>query len=110
MKPFSILLLISIPVFFGCSKEIGIDQDCMQEVIAKHEMVEYDGREIGCQSFLELYHYKNKQYFVLNNHCLDMIIYPVDCDGNRLCIEDDFQCRRFWRKAELIEIIGISKL
>ena len=73
-------------------------------------MEEYIGQEIGCRSFLELFHYHNKQYFLLGSHCADIISYPTDCEGNSFCEDGkDAECKDFFANAERIGIIGISQ-
>lgn len=95
----------------ACSKDQGVDLDCVDEKLEEFDMVPFTGQEIGCEFFLELYHYRNKQYFVLGSHCADIAINAVDCDGNTLCGTDDNQrkCDRFFRRADNIGIVGISR-
>jgi len=98
-------LFIGILIFFsiGCSKNSNIENDCIDTKLEELEMVKYDGEEIGCQLFLELFHYKNKQYFLLGSHCADIDTAPIDCDGN---IINDWT--KFYNSAESIGIIGIG--
>ncbi len=109
--PSFILILFS---FFssGCDKEneISCIENCTDEYLAQHNMVRYRGEEIGCKSFLSLYEYKNKQYYLLGNHCADMVSYPTDCDGNKLCENgEDSECRDFYKNAKYVGVIGIKE-
>ena len=73
-------------------------------------MVEFTDQELGCKLFLELYEYNNKQYFLLGNHCADIISYPTDCDGNKLCESgENSECNKFYADANRIGIVGIEK-
>ncbi|MEM1327461.1 MAG: hypothetical protein AAGI23_15975 [Bacteroidota bacterium] len=93
----------------GCQEEI-IAFGCVSNQLEKLGMVESDGVGIGCVMYVELYEYKNKQYYLLGNHCIDMISYPLDCDGNTICDEGDEElCADFWDKADRLGIIGVEK-
>jgi len=92
----------------GCSKN-NSEKDCIDAKLEEFDMVKYEEQEIDCQFFLELYHYKNKQYFLLINHCVDMAWSPIDCDGNGICNDlSSFECIKFNNEAERIGIIGID--
>ncbi len=72
-------------------------------------MVKWEGQDIGCEFFLVLYEYRNKQYFVLDNHCADLISNPVDCNGNKICNDiQDFDCRNYYKESKRIGIVGIG--
>lgn len=63
-----------------------------------------------CKFFLELYHFRGKQYFSLGNHCVSMVIFYNDCDGEILCDgENDFKCNRFLDSATRIGIVGVEE-
>ncbi len=73
-------------------------------------MIAYNGQEIGCKFFLELYHYQDNDFFLLGSHCADMTSYPIDCEGNVLCEDlEDTICMDFYLNSERIGIIGIDK-
>lgn len=109
MKIFKSTLIIAVLVLTGCSKDDFIKSDCIESMLSENNMVEYNGQEIDCKFFLELYHHKNKQFFLLGNHCADMISYPTDCEGNIICEdEEDFECQFFYANAKRIGIIGID--
>ena len=105
-----ILMMLTMILTVSCTKDEEPETSCLNSKLEEFEMVEYTNQELECKSFLELFHYKNEEYFLLGNHCLDMISYPVDCDGNRLCEEEDesFKCDRFYDKAESMGIVGIE--
>lgn len=105
-------LLIAILMFFliSCSENETIEFDCIETKLEQLEMVEFSGQDIGCKYFLELYNNNNKQYFLLGNHCADMISYPIDCNGNKLCKNgEDSKCRDFYKNANRIGIVGIEE-
>lgn len=108
MKFIKIIFFLYLVFSFGCSSDDSVDVDCIDATLKSLEMVPYTGQDISCEMFLELYHFENKQYFLLGNHCADMITYPTDCDGNQLCVTDeDRQCRKFYDKADRIGVVGI---
>ncbi len=108
MKILKIITVFCIITSFGCSSDDSVDADCIEDTLESLDMVSYTGQDINCEFFLELYHFENKQYFVLGNHCADMIAYPTDCEGNQLCVdEQDRKCRNFYDKAERIGIVGV---
>ena len=83
--------------------------NCVEQVLETNGMVKYEQQELGCNTFLELYKFNGQQYFLLNNHCADMVFYPFDCSGNKLCeMEEDQNCIKFYETAEHIGIIGIK--
>lgn len=102
-------LILVFALTLACSKEADIKSDCLNDVLQQKGMVKYQGEELGCNMFLELYHFKAKQYFIINNHCADMSAFPYDCKGNNLC-KDYYNpdCLRFSREAEYKGIVGIK--
>ena len=101
MKLLWIYLLILF-VVIGCSKETDctnsdcIEKDCIATMLTKNNMIKYTNDEIGCKMYLELFMYNNKQYFLLGSHCIYMVSYPMDCEGNTL-----------FRNAKRIGFIGL---
>jgi hypothetical protein len=96
----------------SCDKEDEIKciDDCAEEYLVQNGMVRYQGEDVGCKFFLNLYEYQNKQYFLFGNHCADMISYPTDCDRNKLCETGvDTNCKDFYKNAKFIGIVGIKK-
>ena len=94
----------------SCSTDENTELDCISSKLEELDMVEFAGQDLGCKFFLELYEYKNKQYFLLGNHCADIISYPTDCDGNKLCESgEDSACRKFYTNANRIGIVGVEK-
>ena len=110
MKSSNFTILMFIFLLIGCSKEEAIISDCIDTTLSEYNMIEFDGQDFGCKFFLELFHYDNKQFFVLGNHCADMISFPFDCAGNTICEDgEDAKCRDFYANAERIEIIGMEE-
>ena len=110
MKILNLTVIMITFLLMGCSKDENIKSDCIEQMLSESNMVEYNGQEIGCKLFLELFHYQNKQFFLLGNHCADMISYPIDCEGNSLCEDgEDSECQDFYNNAERIGIIGIDE-
>ena len=109
MKIFNTALAISILLLMGCSKD-SLQSECVKSMLKKNDMVAYEGQDLGCHFFLELYEYNGKQYFLLGNHCADMIAYPTDCNGKKICESgQDAECLAFSQNAERIGIVGISE-
>jgi hypothetical protein len=110
MKIVKSIMVLSILFLNGCSKDDYLKSDCIETKLIELNMTKYNDQEIGCKCFLELYHFRNKQYFLLGNHCADMISYPIDCDGNKLCENgDNLECEIFYFTAKRIGIIGIEE-
>ena len=107
---FSFILIATLCLASACdTEEVSCIKDCQEAFLAEHDMVSYKGEEVGCKYFLALYEYKNKQYYLLNNHCTDMAPYPADCNGNRLCEEGESNtCNDFFEDAKYIGIVGIK--
>lgn len=105
MIPILILL-----VAFACDKEKNIEKDCLKKILKQKGMIKYQGQELGCSSFLELYVFNEKKYFLKQNHCADLISNgPFDCDGNKLCEDyNSMDCINFREKAEFKGIVGIQ--
>jgi hypothetical protein len=110
IKCFKISIVIFLASILGCSQDDTIEQDCIGSLLENGDMVAYTGQEIGCNNFLTLYHFENKQYFLLDSYCANIVAYPVDCEGNTLCKNrEDSKCKKFYNKAERIRIVGISE-
>jgi len=107
------VIVFSFFFFFlanACKKEDEIKINCIDQFLEQNEMVKFQGQEIGCKFFLALYEFKKKQYFRLGNHCADLISFPTDCDGNKLCENgEEEECRNFNENAKYIGIIGIKE-
>lgn len=110
MRAITILVSFLILLIVSCSRQDDDLTDCAIDKVKELDMVLYIGQEIGCEFFLELYQYNNKQYFLVGSHCADIESYPFDCDGNQLCGGDEDQnCTSFYRNAHRIGVIGIGK-
>jgi hypothetical protein len=105
-----LVLCIFLFMCFGCCKHEEVKVNCIDDQLKQKGMAKYQGEEIGCKFFLSLYEYNNKQYFLLGNHCADMVSYPTSCDGKKLCENaDDKECKEFFDNATYIGIVGIEK-
>ncbi len=110
MKKLNLILSLSILAIVSCSKNDKIEIDCIDEKLEEFDMVHFSEQEIDCKMFLQLFHHENKQFFKFGGHCVDMISYPFDCDGNTLCEnEQDAACIAFENNADFIKIVGISE-
>src|SRR5688500_7397615 len=99
------LIIFLLNLTFSCREECDDNKNCIEDVLDTNGMVKYGGQELGCNTFLELYKFNGQQYFLLNNHCADMIVYPFDCSGNKLCeVEDEQNCINFYETAENIGV------
>ncbi|MEM9990220.1 MAG: hypothetical protein AAF738_00585 [Bacteroidota bacterium] len=105
MKLLKLITILVIFLSMGCSKDETIKSDCIASMLSENNMIEYSGQELGCKSFLELFHHKNKQFFLLGNHCADIMTDPIDCEGNSL----RRGYKNFYNKAERIGIVGIDE-
>jgi hypothetical protein len=110
MKSFNLVCCILLFAAISCTKEAPMEINCIALTLEEFDMEPYVDQKINCNSFLWLYHLNGKKYFLFGNHCIDMISYPFDCQGNYLCKEGyDFKCKRFYKFAEKIGVIGIDK-
>lgn len=95
-------------LFLSC-KEEEVIKDCIDDYLEQIGMIRYNCEEIGCKFFLNLYEFESKQYFLLGNHCADIISYPTDCEGKTLCTQQlEYNCEAFYKKAVFIGIVGIK--
>jgi hypothetical protein len=92
----------------ACREECHVKKNCIENVLVEQGMVAYTGQELGCSTFLTLYQFNGKQYFMLGNHCADMIAYPFDCDGNKLCETNDEKCQQYLQSTKYIGVVGIK--
>lgn len=110
MKGLKLIIAVSIILTASCKKEAAFESDCIQAIIEGNGLVAYNGQDIGCKTFLMLYCFEGNQYFLSGNNYADMLSYPIDCDGNKLCeTYDDMKCKEFFANAEFIKIIGFKK-
>ncbi len=105
----NILFLVCLLFLFGCSKEELPSPACTETLLEQLDMIPYDGQEIGCGFFLELYLFENQYYYLLGNPCIDMVQYPVDCQGD----PDPAQVSGAWyldffESAQNLGVIGFT--
>ncbi len=100
-------LLASI-MFSNCvSENQEVFTDCVAEKLEQNDMIPYDGEILDCEFFLTLHLYDNKQYFILDNHCVDMIIYVINCNNDTLSVTQE---SNFFREKETVDIIGYKPI
>lgn len=111
LKSFYSISFICLLICSSCDKEDGTPGSCIDAYLEQNGMVKYKDQEIGCKSFLNLYEFENKEYFLLGNHCADMISFPTDCEGKRLCEdpEETESCNNFYQNAKFKGIIGVRE-
>jgi hypothetical protein len=104
------LLMFTISLVMACEKDhANLEKDCIEKVLKERGMVRYKNQEIGSRPFLHLYYFNESQYFEYDNPCADMLTYPFDCNGIKLC-EDytSFDCLNFRRSARYMGVVGIQ--
>jgi len=94
-------------IVFACDDNDS--KGCIGKVLRENEMIPYKGQELGCRSHLALYKLGNEQYFLMNNHCVDALFLPFDCNGNSICLDPESEACANFEQAEYKGIIGISK-
>lgn len=108
MKNITIIALLLLCLAAACSKYPDEMKDCIADKLAEFGMVEYEGQEKDCNSFLSLYNWNGKYYFGLGNYCVDTDVFCVfDCAGNELCGNE--KVTDFSQNAVLVEIVGIEE-
>jgi hypothetical protein len=104
------IIVLVIALLTSCTKDNILETDCIAAKLDELNMVASSGEGIGCGLHIELFYYKKQQYFMLGDHCIDMVSYPVNCEGNILCANgNDFTCEDFFATAERIGIIGVEQ-
>ncbi len=109
MKNYYNLLLALVFIFVSCSDDEAVKKDCIDQQLEAFDMVPYSGQKISCEFYLQLYVFKNKQYFQLGSYCADIDANPFDCDGNEICQAYDSYCKKFYENAIDMGIVGISQ-
>lgn len=104
-----LLVLVFALYIIGCQDDCNVEKNCIERVLIEYEMTAYTNEEIGCNLHLSLYELSGQQYFLIKNHCADMVSYPFDCDGNKLCESgESHTCTDFYENAHYIGIVGIK--
>src|SRR5687768_9317361 len=110
MKAKFFFLICFLSMFFACKETCPVEKDCLEKTLQELGMVSYQGQELGCNLHLALYRLYGEQYFMLRNHCADMVAYPFDCDGNKLCETGETpNCTQFYESAQYVGIVGIKE-
>lgn len=75
------VLFATILVLFATA--CGKEESCEITLMDLLDLVTYDGQEIGCRTFYDLYLHDGQEYAVINNYCADfVVITATDCLGN----------------------------
>jgi len=85
-------------------------QGCIAEKLEEIGYVAYDSQTSeGCEAYLLLHEYQDKQYFSFELTCADLVnIVFVDCEGNLLCEDrNDEACIQFYAGKIDIDIVGV---
>lgn len=91
-----------------CQHDAETQLTCTDAALAANDMAPYTGQDTGCSLFLMEYVYEEESYYVLGNHCADMLVYPMNCDNQPLCGEDNpALCTHFFTNATYLGIVGI---
>ena len=105
MRKLAVLYILLVA--FACDDN---DSDgCTKKILKENGMIAYTGQELGCSNHLTLYEFKGDQYFLLNNHCADMMSLPFDCQGTSICLEPESEACKNFAQAEFKGIVGIAK-
>ena len=110
MKRYCLLSICFLSMFLGCRENCRVEKNCLLETLRELDMVPYHGQELGCNLHVVLYQLDGEQYFMLINHCADMVTYPFDCDGRKLCeTAETPECVQFHESAQYVGIVGIRE-
>ena len=97
------ILVISC-IWFSCSFSESVSPDCIDAKLRDYNMVEYEGQDLGCKSFLVLYRLNSVQYFKYDNNCADIAYTYVSCEGDTLYSE----WPAFEKESNRVGIVGIT--
>ncbi len=101
-------IFIALLLCTSCDKE-AVTTDCLEQALTDFNMVSYTGQELGCNFFVHQYTFRNKQYYMLDNYCVDMTVSPIDCDGNTICDgNNSLLCENFFSNAIYHGIVGVD--
>ena len=116
---FSSLFCFFLLLLSACNKDQTspampqLYDECVEKMLERNDMRPYvDGEELGCQFFFSLYEFQQEYYFLLNNHCADMLLIIEDCQGDRFCgvgPSSPVCSAVFNAQAISLGIVGVSK-
>jgi len=76
LSPFVFVLIL---IAAACGQE----DPCDRGFVDLLDLEPYNGQEIGCRTFYDLYLHEGTEYAVINNYCADLlVITATDCNGN----------------------------
>ena len=103
------LMLLAISCKHKPIEEPAAVLSCEEAFIQSHQLLPYNGQELGCKGYYALYELEGKSYFSADNPCADMISNPVDCDGQPYAPSlDSPQLAYFYSHATYVRIVGIA--
>jgi hypothetical protein len=113
------LLILSIEMFFSCSKEINehlAPSSCQQAMISKYGMVSYSEGDMYCMG-LQKYTMEGAEYYFIDNCTADQAFMPFDCDEKFYFTVDGTingkidmrKQEKFFQQAVFVGIVGILK-
>ncbi len=84
-----VLLFITL-VLFSCSKSTDclIEDECLDSLLNKYNMVPYSGGEHPCWS-LQLVECEKQKYYFIDCCICDMAFNPFDCDNKALLYDEN---------------------
>lgn len=96
---FILFLTANFTILSTCQKDSQINSCnnlttegcCTLSKLKELGMHPYTGKieSSECHTYLFLYFYKNKAYYQIDNPCADIIFNPVDCEGARICDDEE---------------------
>lgn len=108
MKKANFLFFLILQIIVACKKgEASLESSCEEQFLEANQLTEYEGQDLGCNTYVALYELEGVEYFYADNHCADMISMPLDCAGNAYCA--DLGCPElnyFFTHAEFKGIVG----
>lgn len=106
---YTVILTIFLILILSCTND-EILKNCTDSKLEEYNLEPYNGQELDCNVILELYLYKNQQYFQLYNPCEYILTYPFDCENNVVCGQkNQMSCNSFYDLAESKGIIGFRE-
>lgn len=109
---FSLLLFsLCMMICFACKDGQSPQETCIDSFLAQSELEPYTGQTWSdCRFFVHLYEYEGGHYFIMDNYCLDMIVTPLDCNGEALCSPEDFVNCGIFEGSVYVGIAGVGDL
>ena len=102
-----LILLLVLGLFFQSCEKDQLTGLCIDQYLQQGNWTPYNGQNIGCKMHLMAYEYKQQNYFMVGNHCADMLANFTDCNGEELDWEKDKRLiDNIYEKGTYLGIIG----